>query len=94
VPPSKFDVDVTASANTPPGPLTVTVTANAPEVSPVQQNISVNVIEPHKLCNPGELTIADYHRKHKALDEERNAGHITKEELNDYLVELWSCVRR
>jgi hypothetical protein len=93
-PSSKFDVDVSAPVNTSPGPVTVTVTAKAPETSSVQQDVAFDVVEPHKLCTPGELTIDDYHRKHKALDEERNDGHITKEELNDYLSELWGCVRQ
>lgn len=92
--PSKFDVDVTLPSDAMPGALQVTVTANVPDTPPVQQDISVNVVEPHKLCKPGELTIKDYHRKHELLEEDWKAGNITREEFNDYLVELWSCVRK
>lgn len=92
--PSKFDVDVTLPSNATPGVLQVTVTANAPETSPVQQDISVNVVEPHKLCKPGELTIKDYERKCRALEEDQKAGYITEVEFSQYLVELWNCVRK
>jgi len=92
--PSKFDVDVTLPDDATPGSVQVTVTANAPDGPTVRQDISFDVIELRKLCKPGELTIDDYHRKHKLLDEERNSGNITKEKFNDYLAELWSCVRR
>jgi hypothetical protein len=91
--PSKFDVDVTLPSHATPGALQVTVTANAPDAPPVQQDVSVSIIEPRKLCRAGELTVEDYRRKHKALDAERTAGNLTKEEFNDYLAELWSCVR-
>jgi hypothetical protein len=74
--------------------LPVTVTASAPGGTPVEQGLSIDVVAPHKLCNPGELTVDDYRRKHKLLDEDRAAGNITKEEFNDLLAELWSCVRR
>lgn len=92
--PIKFDVDVTLPSDASPGGLQVTVTANAPDGPPVEQGISINVVAPHKLCNPGELTIEDYRRKHKLLEEDRAAGNLTKEEFNDYLAELWTCVRR
>jgi hypothetical protein len=92
--PSKFDVDVTMPSHVTPGVVQVTVTASAPDRPPVQQDISVNVVEPHRLCKPGELTIEDYRRKHKLLEEDRAAGHLTKEEFNDLLAELWSCVRK
>lgn len=92
--PSKFDVDITLPSNDTPRVVQVTVTANVPDGPPVQQDISVNVVEPHKLCKPGELTIEDYRRKHKLLEADRTAGNLTKEEFNDYLAELWSCVRR
>lgn len=92
-PPSKFDVDVTLPSDATPGALPVTVTANAPDGTPVEQVLSIEIVEPHKLCKPGELTRDDYRRKHKLLDQDRTAGNITKEELNDYLAELWSCVR-
>ena len=64
-----------------------------PAVCTVQQDLSVTVVEPHKLCKPGDLTIEDYRRKHKLLEEDRAAGNLTKEEFNDLLAELWSCVR-
>jgi hypothetical protein len=92
--PSKFDVDVTLPSNVAPGVVHVTVTANAPERPSVQQDIAVNVVEPHRLCKPGELTIEDYRRKHKLLEEDRSAGNLTKEEFNDLLAELWTCVRK
>ena len=91
---SKFDVDVTLPSDATPGALQITVTASAPESPPVEQGVSVNVVVPHKLCNPGELTIEDYRRKHKLLEEDLTAGNLTKEEFNDYLAELWTCVRR
>jgi hypothetical protein len=92
--PSKFDVDVTLPSNVTPGVVQVTVTANAPDRVPVQQDISVNVVEPHKLCKPGELTIEDYRRKHKLLEQDTAAGNLTRDEFNDLLAELWSCVRK
>jgi len=92
--PAKFDVDVAVPSDVAPGPLPVTVTANPPGGTPVVQELSIDVVEPHKLCKPGELTVEDYRRKHKLLDEDRAAGNLTKEELNDLLAELWSCVRR
>lgn len=91
--PSKFDVDVALPSNLAPGVVQVTVTASAPDRPPVQQDITVTVVEPHKLCKPGELTREDYRRKHKLLDEDRRGGNLTKEEFNDVLAELWSCVR-
>lgn len=91
--PSKFDVDVTLPSNVTPGVVQVTVTASAPDRPPVQRDIPVNVVEPHRLCKPGDLTIEDYRRKHKLLEEDRVAGNLTKEEFNDLLAELWSCVR-
>jgi len=81
-------------SNVAPGVVHVTVTANAPERPSVQQDIAVNVVEPHRLCKPGELTIEDYRRKHKLLEEDRSAGNLTKEEFNDLLAELWTCVRK
>jgi hypothetical protein len=93
-PPSKFDVEVTLPSDATPGALPVTVTANAPDGTPVEQGLSINVVAPHRLCNPGELTVDDYRRKHKLLDEDRAAGNLTKEEFNNLLAELWSCVRR
>lgn len=92
-PPSKFDVDVTVPTSATPGPLRIAVTANAPDAPPVQQDISVDIIEPHKLCKPNELTVSDFHRKQQVLVEERDAGLITHAQLNDYIAELWSCVR-
>ncbi len=91
--PSKFDLDVTLPSSLSPGVVQVTVTASALDRPPVQQDISVTVVEPHKLCKPGELTREDYHRKHKLLDEDHRAGTLTKEEFNDVLAELWGCVR-
>lgn len=92
--PSKFDVDVTLPSNVTPGVVQVIVTASAPDRPPVQQDIPVNVVEPHRLCKPGDLTIEDYRRKHKLLEEDRAAGNLTKEEFNDVLAELWTCVRK
>jgi hypothetical protein len=92
-PPIKFDVDVALPAGAAPGPLRIGITAKGQGASPVEQDVAVNVAGPHKLCKPGELTVEDYRRKHKLLDEERTAGEITQEAFNDYLAELWSCVR-
>jgi hypothetical protein len=92
--PSKFDVEVTLPSDATPGALPVTVTANAPDGTPVEQGLSINIVAPHRLCNPGELTVEDYRRKHKLLDEDRAAGNLTKEAFNDLLAELWTCVRK
>ncbi|HEX8108418.1 MAG TPA: hypothetical protein VF516_11855 [Kofleriaceae bacterium] len=91
--PSKFDVDVALPSSLAPGVVQVTVMASAPDGPPVEQALSIDVVAPHKLCKPGELTVEDYRRKHKLLDEDRRAGNLTKEEFNDVLAELWSCVR-
>jgi hypothetical protein len=91
-PPTRFDIDVGVPADAPPGPLRVGITATGQGAAPVEQEVAVNLVE-HALCRPNELTVEDYRRKHKLLDEELTAGQITREQLNDYLAELWSCVR-
>jgi hypothetical protein len=92
-PPIKFDVDVAAPTSAPSGPVSVTVTANAPDAPPISDDVEIDIVEPHKLCKPGDLTIDDYRRKHGSLDEDLSAGMITKEQFNDILAELWTCVR-
>ena len=91
----KFENEVTVPVNAQGGvSLQVTVTMGVPDAPPVQQDILVTIVQPQKLCNQGELTIQDYQRKRKRLDDERVAGNITKEAFNDDLAELWSCVRQ
>jgi hypothetical protein len=91
--PIKFDVDVAVPAGAAPGPLRIGIAATAQGASPAEQEVTVDVFELHKLCKPGELTIEDYRRKQRLLDREWAAGEITKEKRNDYLAELWTCVR-
>jgi len=91
----KFENEVTVPVNAQGGAsLQVKVTVSVPDAPPVQQDILVTIVEPQKLCSQGELTIQDYQRKRKRLDDERVAGNITKEAFNDDLAELWSCVRQ
>jgi hypothetical protein len=85
------EVTVPAGA-TSDAPLMVAVTIGDPVIA--QQEISIPIVQPHKLCNQGQLTVADYERKRKRLDEERIAGRISQAKFNDYLAELWSCVRQ
>jgi hypothetical protein len=89
----KFAGEVTVPADaTDAMPLEVTIAIGNPVV--VEQKISIPIVQPHRLCNQGQLSLADYQRKHKRLDEEFVAGRVTQAKFNDDLAELWSCVRQ
>jgi hypothetical protein len=90
---SRFAIDLEAPAHVAAGWVPLTIVAGGPDVPQVWQTVAIEIIGARALCQQGQLSIEDYRRKHRLLESEWAAGNITQAEFNDYLAELWSCVR-
>lgn len=89
----KFELTPMLPANAPVGSsVGITVTMNAPGGSPVQQQISVDIVPFDGLCKPGLCTSHDYRSILRRLQEGLTAGTFTQAEFDSYKAELDSCM--
>lgn len=89
----KFELAPTLPANAKLGSsLRITITMNAPDVPPVQQQIAIEVVEFHGICKQGKLTREAYRIKRKRLQDALAAKALTQEEFDGYDSEMVSCI--
>jgi hypothetical protein len=89
----KFELAPTLPANAKLGSsLRITITMNAPDAPPVQQQIAIEVVEFHGICKQGKLTRDAYRIKRKRLQDALAAKALTQEEFDTYDSEMVSCI--
>jgi hypothetical protein len=72
--------------------LRITITMNAPNAPPVQQQIAIDVVEFHGICKQGKLTRDAYRIKRKRLQAALAAHALSQEEFDGYDSEMVSCI--
>lgn len=89
----KFELNPTLPASVPAGTsVPITITMNEPDAVPVQQQISIKVIESHGVCKQGKLTRDGYRSKRKKLQDMLTAKTLTQDEFDKYDAEMVSCL--
>jgi hypothetical protein len=88
-----FELVPTLPANAKLGStLAIVITMTAPSAAPVQQKLSVEVVEFHGMCRQGKLTRDGYRAKRKRLETALAAGALSQDEFDKYDSELVSCI--
>lgn len=89
----KFELTPTLPSNVPAGSSApITITIDAPDFLPMQQQITVRISESRGVCKQGKLTREAYRTKRKRLQDALAAKTLTQQEFDTYDAEMVSCL--